>query len=111
MTSVSARLFNSGERTVPLRMSCAGAYSDVRADKHGLKLNRVLADLKAVMAGSLIPATRLATRELRAEFVLNDLFLFDATSQNFTRLRGWLDFYDARSEVRVASAEVIVISA
>ncbi|MEP0011265.1 hypothetical protein [Tateyamaria sp.] len=107
VTSVSAQVFKKGDRRVPLlqtefehiRLSTINAF--------GLNQNRVLADLKQVMANSLIPASRQGKQEVRAEFVLYTMRL-RTVSETFTNLVGWLDFYDAKSGAQLASVDVAI---
>jgi len=107
VTSVSAQVFKKGDRRVPLLQTEFEHIRLFAINAHGLSQSRVLADLKQVMAGSLIPASRQGAREVRAEFVLYSLRL-RTVSETFTTLVGWLDFYDATSGVRLASADVAI---
>ncbi len=107
VTSVSAKLFKPGDRPVPLLVADFEHLRIGAINAYGLNQNRVLADLKQVMAGSLIPASRQGAREVRAEFVLYTMRL-RTVSETSTVLVGWLDFYDAKSGARLASADVAI---
>lgn len=107
VTSVSTQVFKPGDRPVPLVVSDREANRLYFVDNFGLNRGRVLADLKKVMASSLVPASRQGTLDVHAEFVLYALGLKQGTSGG-TYLRGWLDFYDAGSGLRVVSAELSV---
>ena len=107
VTSVSAQVFKKGDRRVPLLQTEFEHIRLFTINADGLNQYRVLADLKQVMANSLIPASRQGKQEVRAEFVLYTLRL-RTVSETSTVLFGWLDFYDAKSGVRLASADVAI---
>lgn len=107
VTSVSAQVFKKGDRPVPLLLSDFEQNRLLTINAFGLTQTRVLADLKQVMADSLIPASRQGTREVRAELVLYALGLRSHAGTD-TYLIGWLDFYDGISGVRLASPNVAI---
>lgn len=102
VTSVSSRRYQEAEVGEWRYDSLYIDFANI--DKYGLTENRVLADLKRVMTDSLIPASRQGTREVRAEFILTDLYHRENSEHFPTYIGGDLNFYDAQTGVRVASA-------
>ncbi|MEH6737701.1 MAG: hypothetical protein V7695_04030 [Sulfitobacter sp.] len=111
VSSVSVRIFQKDERSVPLKYHNSEEGRFPRADI-GLSRAKVQADVKRALERNMIPTSKGGEREVRVQLTIYSLSLrgggFRGHNSEYiqTVILGWVDFVDAQTgEVLVANNE------